>query len=120
MLTCRVFERTLNPSRLQQGYTSGQRLTTNPKISLLCVDAISAIVKSCCLQVALRLVWYCLLSVLALVLVTAFAILHPVLLWAPQAALGKSLTATLPGLALIHISSVAMVIAAVCAALAEV
>ncbi len=61
------------------------------------------------------------LSASVLLLATMYGLLlNPVPLGAALIELGETVMATLPDLALRHIASVALVIAAVCAALAEV
>lgn len=78
------------------------------------------LVKSCCLQVASCLTWLPFLSVPTLLVVMMYGLLDSATLGAALSALKRAVQATLPDLALTQISPMVLMIAAVCAAFAEV
>ena len=94
------------------------KVDTKARNLICCAFMPFQLMKSCCLQVASCLTWF--LSVSILLVVMMYGLMDSVTLGAALSALKRTVLATLPDLALMQISSVILMTAAVCAALAEV
>ncbi len=96
------------------------KVDTKARTLFCCAFMPFQLVKSCCLQVASCLTWLPILSVSILLVVMMYGLVDSVALGAALSALKRTVLVTLPDLALMQISSVALMTAAVCAAFAEV